>query len=403
MKILFVVDARSPIALNWIRYFAGRGDEIYIASTFACLVDLPVNELEITPVAFSAFKKPSQRPGSTSSWMLRLSSAQAMGLRTIIRQWFGPLTIRQASKRLRAFIERVKPDLIHAMRIPYEGMLASQALEAMKETVKAPLIVSSWGNDFTLHAPSTRFMSQHTRRAMQLTDAFHADCHRDVRLAQEWGLAFLKPTLVVPGNGGIRTDIFFPNSKPVDKPVIINPRGFRPYVRNDIFFKAIPLVLAKQPNAQFICASMAGESQAQEWIRDLNIDHAVELLPSLPHHEMAIAFRRAQIVVSPSIHDGTPNTLIEGMACGCFPLAGDLESIREWITPNENGLLFDSNHPGSIADAIVTAIENKELRNKAASLNQEIIVSRAEYKNNMKRVEEFYTNVSGCIGKQVDK
>src|SRR5687767_9729143 len=290
MKILFVVDARSPIPLNWIRYFAGGGDEIYIASTFACQVDLPVNELEITPVAFSALKKPSQRPGSTSSWILRLSSAQAMGLRTVIRQWFGPLTVRHASKRLRAFIERVKPDLIHAMRIPYEGMLASQALEAVRETVKAPLIVSSWGNDFTLHATSTRFMSQHTRRAMQLTDAFHADCHRDVRLAQEWGLASSKRTLVVPGNGGIRTDIFFPNSKPVDEPVIINPRGFRPYVRNDIFFKAIPLVLAKRPNAKFICASMAGESQAEQSVRELNIGHAVELLSPIPYTQMADVF-----------------------------------------------------------------------------------------------------------------
>lgn len=395
MKILFVVDARSPIALNWIRYFAGRGDEIYIASTFACLVDLPVNKLEITPVAFSAIKKPSQRPGSASS--------RAIGLHTVIRQWFGPLTVRYASKRLRAFIERVKPDLIHAMRIPYEGMLASQALEAMKESVKAPLIVSSWGNDFTLHAPSTHFMSQHTRRAMQLTDAFHADCHRDIRLANGWGLDASKPTLVAPGNGGIRTDIFHANSKPVDEPVIINPRGFRPYVRNDAFFKAIPLVLAQQPNAKFICASMAGEAQAKNWIRELNISHAVELLPLMPHTQIAIAFRRAQIVVSPSIHDGTPNTLLEGMACGCFPVAGDLESIREWIMPNENGLLFDSNHPRSIADAIVTAIENKELRNKAATLNQEIIVSRAEYKNNMQMVEEFYAKVSGCTGKQVDK
>ena len=68
---------------------------------------------------------------------------------------------------------------------------------------------------------------------------------------------------------------------------------------------------------------------------------------------MADVFRRAQIVASPSIHDGTPNTLLEGIACGCFPVAGDLESIREWITPDENGLLFDSNDPQSIAKAIV--------------------------------------------------
>ena len=402
MRYLFVVDGRSPIAINWIRHFAERNDEIYIASTFACRVDLPINGLEITPVAFSALKKPTQRPGSASSRMLRLSSAQALRMRTAIRHWFGPLTIRHASQNLRALIERVKPDLIHAMRIPYEGMLASAALSGSGE-VKTPLIVSCWGNDFTLHAASSRLMSQYTRKTLQTVDAFHADCHRDVRLAREWGLATSKPTLVAPGNGGIRTNIFHPNPQPVEEPVIINPRGFRLYVRSDAFFRSIPLVLAKQHNAKFICASMAGESQAQQWIRELNIGHAVELLPSLPHREMAKAFRRAQIVVSPSIHDGTPNSLLEGMACGCFPVAGDLESIREWITPNENGLLFDSNDPQSIADAIIHAIENKELRNRAAGLNEEIIVARAEYKHNMERAERFYEEVYKYTDRQVDK
>ena len=93
---------------------------------------------------------------------------------------------------------------------------------------------------------------------------------------------------------------------------------------------------------------------------------------------MADVYRRTQILVSPSIHDGTPNTLLEGMACGCFPIAGDLASIREWITPNENGLLFDSTNSQSIADAIVTAIENKNLREKAAGLNGATISARAE-------------------------
>ena len=97
----------------------------------------------------------------------------------------------------------------------------------------------------------------------------------------------------------------------------------------------------------------------------------------------------------PSLHDGTPNTLLEGIACGCFPVAGDLESIREWITPNENGLLFNSNSPQSIAEAIVIAIENTDLRKKAARLNQEIIASRAEYKHNMERVENFYRQIKG--------
>ena len=138
---------------------------------------------------------------------------------------------------------------------------------------------------------------------------------------------------------------------------------------------------------------MAGEAQAEGWVRELNVGHAVELLAPVPHFDMAYAFRRAQIVCSPSIHDGTPNTLLEGIACGCFPIAGDLESIREWITPNENGLLFDSNDPQSIANALIEAIENKNLREKAAGLNREMIASRAEYKMNMQRAEEFYAKV----------
>ena len=384
MKILFVVDARSPIATNWIRHFAHRaerGDEVYIASTFPCQLDFPIKRLEITPVAFSSVKKPSQNPGSTS--------ARSIGLRTAIRHWLGPLTIRRSSQRLRGFIEEVKPDLVHAMRIPYEGMLAADAYTGV------PLIVSIWGNDFTLHAPSTFLMKHYTHWTMEVADALHADVHRDVRLAHEWGLDSSKPTLVAPGNGGIRSDVFHPNAKPVEEPVIINPRGFRAYVRNDSFFKAIPLVLAKHPNAKFICTTMAGEPQALQWIKELNIGHAMELLPVMPHFEMANVFRRAQIVASPSIHDGTPNSLLEGIACGCFPVAGDLESIREWITPNINGLLFNSNDHQSIAGAIIHAIENKNLREKAAGLNREIISARAEYKQNMLKAEEFYKTVIG--------
>ena len=379
MKVLFVVDARSPIALNWIRHFVDRGDEIFIASTFpsaANSVDLPIKQLAIIPVAFSALKKQTQRPGG--------ASARSLSLRTIIRQWIGPLTIRRAAQKLRTFIEEVKPDLIHAMRIPYEGMIAADAYNGI------PLIISIWGNDFTLHAPSSPLMKHYTRWTMRVADAIHADCHRDIRLAKEWAFDPSKPTLVAPGNGGIRTDIFYPPAKPVEEPAILNPRGFRPYVRNDTFFKAIPIVLTKHPNAKFICASMAGEPQAEKWIRELEIGHAVELLDLIPHEKTADVYRRVQILVSPSIHDGTPNTLLEGMACGCFPVAGDLESIREWITPNENGLLFDSNNPISIASGLIEAIENKNLRNKAAGLNQEIISARAEYRNNMQMAEGFY-------------
>jgi glycosyltransferase involved in cell wall biosynthesis len=222
-------------------------------------------------------------------------------------------------------------------------------------------------------------------------------------LAREWGFGKDKPDLVAPGNGGIRTDVFYPPANPVEYPVVIHPRGFRPYVCNEAFFNAIPLVLEKQPNAKFIFALMAGESQAVQWIRELGIGHAVELLPPLSHFEMAEVFRRAQVVASPSIHDGTPNTLLEGIACGCFPVAGDLESIREWLMPGENGLLFDPTNSQSIAEAVLAAIENKNLRLTAAGLNQNMIAARAEYEQNMWRAEKFYEEVVTYVRRQVHK
>jgi glycosyltransferase involved in cell wall biosynthesis len=184
--------------------------------------------------------------------------------------------------------------------------------------------------------------------------------------------------------------VFYPPAQPVTDPVVINPRGFRGYVRNDTFFQSIPKVLARRPDARFLCASMAGEPQAQAWIDQLGIQEAVKLLPALPHPAMADVFRSAAVLVSPSTHDGTPNTLLEGMACGCFPVAGDLESIREWITPGVNGSLVDPADAGALAEAILMALDQPDLRARAQQHNRQMIAERAEYTQSMERAAQFY-------------
>ncbi|MFH1185235.1 MAG: glycosyltransferase family 4 protein [Chloroflexota bacterium] len=378
MRLLFVADGRSPIALNWIRYFVERGDDVFLASTFVCSPDVPLQELEITPVAYSAntgSSKPARRGSS------------ALKSLTALRHLLGPLTIPRAARKLRAFADRVRPDLVHAMRIPFEGMLAADACGA------APLLVSVWGNDFTLHAPSTALMRHYTTWTLRVADALHADCRRDIRLAREWGLAPGKPTLVSPGGGGIQTAVFFAAASPPLAPTVINARGSRAYVRNDIFFTAIPLVLERRPDVRFSCVALEADREAMRWVDRLRIGHAVQLLPQVSQGELADMLRRAQVMVSPSIHDGTPNSLLEGMACGCFPIAGDLESIREWITHGENGLLVDATNPGALAHAILQALENENLRRQAAGLNQGLILQRAQYARCMSRAREFYAQI----------
>jgi len=381
MRILFVADGRSPTAINWIRYFVESGDEVHLASTFECQPELDLKGVDFIPVAFSKLKAAA----STSTG--RRSATRTLKLRTAIRHVLGPLTITRAAARLRELTGRIKPDLIHAMRIPFEGMLAAEAYRDI------PLLVSVWGNDFTLHAPATPLMRHYTQLTMRVADALHADCQRDIRLALEWGYPVKLPFLVIPGNGGVHLEGFHPPQKPVEAPIAINPRGFRAYVRNDTFFEAIPLVLKQVPQARFLCTAMQGDRQALAWIDKLGIADSVVLLARLPHAQMAAEYRRAAVLVSPSMHDGTPNTLLEGMACGCFPVAGDIESIREWIDPGENGFLVDPTDPEALARAIVQAFARKDLRAQAAGLNQKRIQERADYSTCMAQARRFYGRI----------
>ncbi len=399
MRLLILADGRSAIALNWISGLLNRGHEIHLASSFPCSPDLPLASLSIVPLAFSQLKRSGQvKAGSQPEIVSQkkgrsLGGAALVGARTWLRQWFGPLTLPSAARRLNAIIHQVQPDLVHAMRIPYEGMAAALAL---KDT-PFPFLVSIWGNDFTLHAPSNPWMGRLTRQTLGRADALHADCARDIRLARSWGFRGDLPEIVLPGAGGVQSEIFYPqrtiSSEPGDEQLVVNPRGVRAYVRTDAFFKAIPLVLADYPKARFACVGMAGEAAALRWVRELGVAGSVDLLPSQSRMDMANLFRRAQVAVSPTTHDGTPNTLLEAMACGCFPVVGDLESLREWITPGINGLLVDPSDPQALAQAICQALLNADLRRRAAEINEKLIAERADFQAVMRKAEAFYQDV----------
>jgi len=384
MRILFYADGRSPITLNWLRHWIRRGDEVHLVSSFPCEMLPGLASLQVVPVAFSSTKT-TGTPTSQKKGLVW--GAGSLRLRLFVRQWLGPLTIPAAGRALHAVVDRIQPDLVHAMRIPYEGMTAAAT------NLKVPLLISVWGNDFTLHARSAPWMAYWTRRAMRASHALHTDCQRDQRIAQKWGFKPGYPTLVIPGNGGINPVIFHQPSEAVIQPVVINPRGFRSYVRNDVFFRSIPLVLENIQNARFICSAMAGDPAAEDWVTRLNITHAVQLLPSRPHDQMGDIFRSAAVLVSPSTHDGTPNSVLEGMACGCFPIVGRIESLQEWITPGQNGLLVDPSDARSLAQAIITGLTDPDLRARAAKDNAAIISSRADYTSCMNQATAFYKDM----------
>ena len=408
MRICLIADARSPIAQNWIRYLIRVGHEIHLISSYPCdPAVLPVASLHVTPVALSWFGSQSVRNGGegkrTGGALPHWSTATKKAFLPLLahaRHWLGPLDVYRYVGRVRQLLTTLQPDLVHAMRIPFEGILAAEALQGQK----IPLLVSVWGNDFTLHALGSPLMGYLTRRTLARANGLHPDCYRDLYLAQQWGFTKTKPAAVLPSGGGIQTNVFRPGpgdrqlakrlAIPADAPVVLNPRGIRGYVRNDSFFQAIPLVLKRKPNVIFLGLAMQGSQMAEGWIERLQIAHAVRLLPSVSREEMATLFRLADITLSPSDHDGTPNTLLESMACGAFPVAGNIESVREWLADGVNGLLCDQGDPTSLADALLRALDDQVLRKMAASHNQRLVAERADHQKVMTQAETFYQELS---------
>ncbi|MBG0788213.1 MAG: glycosyltransferase family 4 protein, partial [Anaerolineaceae bacterium] len=329
-KILLIADGRSPTTRSWIAHLLKLGYEISLVSTYPFQPIEGINETIIFPLALNRFNNGGvvqsmvgDKPGlvpSVKKWMKHL-----VPLYRKLRILIGPFTARAYARKYLEFVAKVQPDLVHALRIPFEGMLGRFTPESI------PFLVATWGNDLTLHAVSTPWMKKATSLCLKRADGLTSDTLRDIRLAHDWGLRPDAPTLAVPGSGGldlaafdrIPPESFDPAAfdLPTDRPWVVNPRGIRPgSIHQDSFFEAISKVLVKEPKTIFICPALAGVREAEGWIQQWNLAGHAYLLPKLSQKQLFALFKCSQIFVSPSSHDGTPNSLLEAMACGCYPV-----------------------------------------------------------------------------------
>ena len=405
MHILITADGRSPIAINWIRMVLDAGHMVTLVTTYPCQKIPGVEHIIPLHVAFGSLAG----GGSSPSSALRRLVRRFRPLFQAARNTFAPLGMERAGRQFSRLVEQVQPDIVHALRIPYEGILASHTPPGI------PLVVNIWGNDFTLHANSSRMLGRLTTGTLRRADALMADTRRDLRLAVRWGFDSTKPALALPSAGGIDLEqvgaaVFLPFRQevfakiPKDIPWVVNPRGIRAYTRTDVFFQSIPLVLNRWQNVRFLCPGMENRKEAEDWVQRLGISDHVHLLPVLSQDDLWRLFSRSVMSLSITMHDGTPNTLLEAMACGSLPIAGDLETLREWITPGVNGLLVDPNQPQAVADAMLLGFTNPQLFRTAAEINRNIILERAETRMVREKLQKFYQEIlqgTGETGLQV--
>ncbi len=398
MKIVLVADGRSTITQNWLACLTGKGVDISLVSTFPCEKPEEIREMLILPVAFSSMAGGQVKLAGQDQKRspLRKTFSTLRGLLQSLRYHSGPLTLHFYRKRYLDFLEAIQPDIVHALRIPFEGMLASFTPK------KYPLLVSTWGNDLTLHARGSKRMAAWTRKTLQRANGLMADATRDVGLAVNWGYNPTYPTLMVPGNGGLPLEYFKQMNRQSNcritcfnpqKFQVINPRGFRPgSVHQDVFFRAIPGILKEIPDVQFLCPAMRGQAEAERRVHDLGIEKQVLLLPYLPQTELWYLYQNSDIYLSLSSHDGTPNTFLEAIACGCFPIVGDILSLREWIENGKNGMLVDPTDVEQVVKAVLKVLSDKKLYEDAKVLNWAILSEKADRKKIRSKIINFYSS-----------
>ncbi len=286
------------------------------------------------------------------------------------------------------------------MRIPYEAVAA---LAACPPAV--PLAVSIWGNDLTHEAAMSRPTGRATRRVLARAELVFADCQRDIDLARIWGMRLGTATAVLPGGGGIdlarMTDDDLALTPQLAQllgsghRLVINSRGRRLYVRNEILIEALSLLGDHlDPGVRVVFVGSAHDEALRRSIHSRRLADQVILTEKCSRDEVLYLLRRAELSVSITDRDGMPNSLLEAMAAGAVPVCGDLPSIREWIEHGKNGFLATYDDPEAVAAALRLALGLSDTERSAIqAANRYVIAARAERCATGRQAAEIYSQL----------
>jgi glycosyltransferase involved in cell wall biosynthesis len=129
------------------------------------------------------------------------------------------------------------------------------------------------------------------------------------------------------------------------------------------------------------------QSDVQIWYNKTMPDHikaSCNLHGRLDREQVLTMLPNARVMLAPSLTDGIPNSMMEAMALGAFPIVSPLDTITP-IVKNEENVLFARNlYPEEIAAALVRAMQDDALVDQAAERN----VVRVDQLANRSRVRD---------------
>ena len=308
----------------------------------------------------------------------------------------------------RPLVRRSRPDVVHGFEAFNWGLATALA-------GPYPRVLTPWGNDVFEIPGRWPLARRMIGRALRSVDAISTnDETLAPYLAREFGV---DPARVHGFTWGVDPGLFhaeLPTEAadwrrrleiPAGAPVILSPRNFHPYWGSEQICGAIPRVLRQVPAAVFvILKGLGGDAAAfAEARRRLAAEgHGAALrwlAEPLAPREMAALFNLADAFISVPKTDLLAQTILEGMACGCFPVLGDRPAYRKHLRPGENGLLVEDETPQALAAALLVALANDTLRTNARHENPRLIAAVENWQLNAQRMEAVYQTAIERFGR----
>jgi glycosyltransferase involved in cell wall biosynthesis len=269
-------------------------------------------------------------------------------------------------------LNKIKPDVVHSF-VLYISCVPILKVMEKHNTVK--WVYSSWGSDLYYYQNETKHL-KNIKKVLHRIDYLFADCNRDVELAKRYG--FKGTSLgVFPGGGGYRLEDYEDFVLPVEKRKMILIKGYQG--RSG---RAIQVLKALEPlstNIQkYKIVVFGADKEVGEFIqlRKLKSQFDINIYPKsrfLPHIEIMKLMGQAIIYIGNSNSDGMPNTLLESIIMGAFPIQSNPGgATAEIIEHGKNGLLInDCEDSVEISNLIQKAFTDENLIKNAFRINQE--------------------------------
>ncbi len=291
-----------------------------------------------------------------------------------LHRWLSNTFDTPVEKAFEQTLKEVQPDVVHSF-VLYISCVP--ILEVMQQHPKLPWIYSSWGSDL-YYFKEIETYRRDIERVLPRIDYLFTDCARDQQLAKDMG--FQGTSLgVFPGGGGYDFQQMNPLIKPFSERQLILVKGYQG--RSG---RAIPVLKALQALEDklkpYKIVVFGADTEVVDFIRNTGIANHLPLQvysreDFLPHQEILSLMGQAMLYIGNSNSDGMPNTVLEAICMGAFPIQSNPGGVSEEVIEAEmNGLLIEKvEDVGHIANQIEKTLADEKMRAHAYAHNLEIV------------------------------